>query len=229
MFKQKTGLGERDLHSKVVLDAGVGSGRFADVMVSMGARVIGVDLSDAVEPAQENLQASDCFQAIQANLFELPFPEESFDFIVSIGVLHHTPNTKRAFQNLVKLLKPGGTIAIWVYPNEGDYLIRKRWIPFTRLIPDRWFYEWCRWFVPWINRYQGSILQKYFHRVFPYSDQGLGLENDILDTFDGFSPHYHHIHSPLEVREWFEEESLDEIHQPSDWRTCMRGIKPQHR
>lgn len=224
-FIQKTGFTESDLEGKLVLDGGVGAGRYADVMVAMGARVMGLDLSDAVNSAQSNLAATGTFQAVQADLFNIPFARESFDRIISIGVLHHTPDAKAAFLNLVNYLKPGGEIAIWVYPNEGDYTTRTRWIPFTRHIPDRWFYEWCRWFVPWIEGKRGSWLQKYLRQHFPYSDQGLGRENDILDTFDGYSPYYHSIHSPAEVKTWFEEAGLNNIYEPSSWHTCVRGTK----
>jgi hypothetical protein len=128
---------------------------------------------------------------------------------------------------LVSCLKPGGEIAIWVYPNTREYLLRRRWIPFTSRIPNDMFYAWCRWFVPLMHRHYGSPLQRYVARVFPYSHQGLGLENDILDTFDGYSPRFHGVHSPQEVRGWFEDGRLEAVHAPSDWPTCMRGRKPR--
>ena len=48
-------------------------------------------------------------------MFKLPFAPESFDYIYSIGVLHHTPDCEQAFKGLPRLLKPGGRIAIWLY------------------------------------------------------------------------------------------------------------------
>ena len=45
----------------------------------------------------------------------LPFADGAFDVVYSIGVLHHTPDTKWAFLSLSRLVKPGGRIAIWVY------------------------------------------------------------------------------------------------------------------
>jgi len=56
---------------------------------------------------------------VQAYIMKLPFKDKTFDVIFSIGVLHHTPDTKRAFQCLPKLLRDSGEIAIWVYSNEG--------------------------------------------------------------------------------------------------------------
>lgn len=225
-FVKKTGLVERDLLGKLVLDAGVGAGRYTDVVSRWGADVVGVDLSYAVMAAHQNFSERANVWIAQADIGNLPFKRESFDVIFSIGVLHHTPDTRRYFEKLIPLLRPGGTIAIWVYPREGDYIVRNEWIPFTNKIPPRMFYAWCRWFVPWAQSRLNGPLGGMTRRIFPFSTQGLGLENDILDTFDGYSPKYHGIHSPEEVEEWFQSMGLEKICRPSDWNTCVRGVKP---
>lgn len=226
MFRKKTGFRPQDLQNKLVLDAGIGSGRFTDVMARWGANVVGIDLSYAVEAAHENFQDLDNVLVAQADIGNLPFKPETFDAIVSIGVLHHTPDTKKYFQKLVPYLRHGGTIAIWVYPAEGDFVTRKQWIPFTSRIPDRMFYEWCRWFVPFTHKWQNSLPIQFIYRLFPFSCQGLGLENDILDTFDGYSPRFHGIHTPEEAESWFREAGLVDIRIPGPWKTSMRGIRP---
>lgn len=226
MFIRKTGFMQKDLQGKWVLDAGVGAGRFADVVSRWGANLVGADLSFAVEAAATNFARRDNVFILQADIGSLPFREESFDFIYSIGVLHHTPCTRDYFSKLPRLLKPGGEIAIWVYPNEGEYVTRNAWIPFTAKIPPRWFHRWCEWFVPWVHSTRHRQLAQLIRHYFPFSDQGLGMENDILDTFDGYSPTYHGIHSPGEVRSWFEEAGLEDIHEPGDWKTSMRGRRP---
>lgn len=225
-FVRKTGLTSEQLQGKLVLDAGVGAGRYSDVVSRWGADVVGVDLSYAVEAAQRNFAARPNVFIAQADIGALPFRPASFDAIFSIGVLHHTPDTRRYFLNLVPLLKPGGTIAIWVYPREGDYIIRERWIRFANKIPPRMFYAWCRAFVPWAQNHLANPWVGMIRRVFPFSTQGLGLENDILDTFDGYSPMYHGIHSPEEVESWFREAGLVDITRPSEWNTCVRGRRP---
>src|SRR5581483_11894721 len=127
MFHQKTGLTPGDVRGKLVLDAGIGAGRFADVLARWGANVVGIDLSYAVEAANQNFGEMPNVLVCQADIGRLPFRPGTFDFIVSIGVLHHTPDTRSFFQHLPRYLKPGGEIAIWVYPNEGDYVVRSRW------------------------------------------------------------------------------------------------------
>jgi SAM-dependent methyltransferase len=117
-FLVSTGTRKEDWAGKLVLDAGCGAGRYMDVVARSGAEVVGVDLSLAVEVAQENLGHLPNCHFIQADLFELPFPANTFDFFYSIGVLHHTPSTRRAFIYLVRTLKPNGEAAIWVYPRR---------------------------------------------------------------------------------------------------------------
>jgi SAM-dependent methyltransferase len=225
-FKKKTGFEAKDLQGKLVLDAGVGAGRYADVASRWGADLVGVDLSFAVEASHLNFADRPNVWIAQADIGALPFTPGSFDYIFAIGVLHHTPNTRAYFLKLVPFLKPGGTIAIWVYPREGDYAIRERWIRFVNKIPPQVFYAWCRWFVPWAQARPSDPWVALIRGMFPFSTQGMGVENDILDTFDGYSPRYHWVHSPEEVEAWFQEAGLVDIRRPSDWNTCVRGRRP---
>ena len=73
-----------------------------------------IDLGPAVEVARLNTQARNV-HVVQADLHNPPFALESFDFIYSIGVLHHLPNPEAAFQNLLRFLKPGGEVQIYLY------------------------------------------------------------------------------------------------------------------
>jgi SAM-dependent methyltransferase len=225
-FTQKTALSPAEVEGKLALDAGIGAGRYSEVMSRWGADVVGIDLSYAVEAAHRNLGSLPNVWVAQADIAALPFAPASFDVIFSIGVLHHTPDTRAYFHKLVPLLKPGGVIAIWVYPDEGDYVVRKRWIAYVNKIPPHMYYAWCRWYVPWAQSRQANPWVGLMRRVFPIPNESRGLENDILDTFDGYSPRYHGTHSPDEVKGWFKEAGLEDIRQPSDWwRTCMRGRK----
>jgi len=114
-FIASTGHRPADFEGKAVLEAGCGAGRYMDLLARAGAQVIGVDLSLAIEVAQENLgHLPDC-HFVQGDLMHPPFRMEAFDFIYSIGVLHHTPDTRQAFNGLVPLLRRGGEIAVWVY------------------------------------------------------------------------------------------------------------------
>src|SRR5262249_15041010 len=222
IFQEKTGLTAADVRGKLVLDAGIGAGRFADVLARWGATVVGVDLSYAVEAANVTFGAVPNVLVCQADIGNLPFRPGTFDYIVSIGVLHHTPDTRRYFDCLPRLLKPGGEIAIWVYPNEGEYTTRAKWIAFTSRIPEQWYYSFCKVFVPWAQRHRNSRFVYHLRHLFPFSDEGLGVENDILGTFDGYSPRYHGIHAPQEVTSWFHAAGLTDVRQ-LPWHSAVRG------
>ena len=99
---------------KKVLDAGCGNGRFAYYAAKCGADVWAIDLGPAVEVTRRNTESVNV-HAIQADLHNPPFALESFDFIYSIGVLHHLPDPEVAFRNLLRFLKPGGEVQIYLY------------------------------------------------------------------------------------------------------------------
>ena len=107
--------GAEFFRDKKVLDAGCGNGRFAFYAARYGAEVWAIDLGPAVEVARKNTEPAGVVQVVQADLHRPPFAPESFDFIYSIGVLHHLPDPEEAFQNLLQYLKPGGEIQIYLY------------------------------------------------------------------------------------------------------------------
>lgn len=148
-FRQKTALTPEAVRDRLVLDVGCGMGRFAEVASRWGGRVVAVDLSLAIEAAQANLGGRDNVAIVQADCFQLPFPPESFDVIYSIGVLHHTPDCRAAFRALVPLLKPGGTIAIWVYKHMRSWArVASAYRRVTTRLPHHLLHALCYIAVP---------------------------------------------------------------------------------
>ena len=122
LFRYMGPLDRTFFEGKLGLDAGCGFGRHAYHASQLGAEMVAVDFSQAIESASRNLRELPNVHVAQANLYRLPFRPGTFDFIYSLGVLHHLPDPELAFRILVPLLKPGGTIIIWVYSNT------RRWI-----------------------------------------------------------------------------------------------------
>jgi SAM-dependent methyltransferase len=124
-FFNRTGVTSDDLAGAVVLDAGCGMGRYLRVAAGAGAVVVGLDLSESTRAARElTADLADRVLVLRGDLLRPPLAEGSFDLIYSIGVLDHTPDPRRAFLALARLLKPGGRIAIWVYRKERPILER---------------------------------------------------------------------------------------------------------
>jgi SAM-dependent methyltransferase len=103
------------LGGATVLDGGCGMGRHARQVAAHARRVVAVDFSLAIEEAARNtadLRNVDC---VQADLLALPLADDAFDFVYSLGVLHHLDATDRALAGLVRKLRPGGRLRIYLY------------------------------------------------------------------------------------------------------------------
>ncbi|MGD0696131.1 MAG: methyltransferase domain-containing protein [Terriglobia bacterium] len=232
-FRERTGFTPEELAGKLVLDVGCGMGRFAEVASRWGARVVGIDLSQAVEAAAWNLKERESVTILQADVFSLPFAPESFDFIYSIGVLHHTPDCEKAFISLPPFLKPGGSIAIWLYSGYNKwYRFSDIYRKVTHRMPPRLLHALAHIAVPLYYVHRGlrvvpivgrpvSGLIKY---VLPMSQEP-DADQRVLDTFDWYSPKYQSKHTYEEVFRWFESCRLDSL-RVIDSPISVRGHKP---
>ena len=137
---RRTGFDKKEVKNKLMLDVGQGAGIAMDWFLKYGAEVVGIDLSFAVDAAFKLHGFHPKAHLIQASVFNLPFKEEVFDYIYSIGVLHHTPDCKKAFFQLPRLVKKGGKIAIWLYPWQGLYsALSDFWRFFTTKLPPKFY------------------------------------------------------------------------------------------
>lgn len=101
------------LEGKRVLDVGTGSGRHAREAAELGAEVVAVDLGEAIEVARRNLPPE--VLTVQADAEQLPFEPESFDMVMSIGVLHHLPDPSVALRSIARYVRPGGFLHVYLY------------------------------------------------------------------------------------------------------------------
>ena len=218
-FIESTGFDPAELGDKWILDVGCGMGRFAEVASRWGANVVGIDLSFAADVAAKNLSDRSNVSICQASVFNLPFAEQSFDYIYSIGVLHHTPDCERAFKCLPPLLKPGGKVAIWLYSGYTRwYRMSDLYRRFTTRLSPRLLHALCVTADPlyYVHRglrripEVGSMLSGALAYLLPIN-MNPSREWRLLDTFDWYSPVYQSKHTYEQVFRWFEDCGLEDL------------------
>ena len=228
-FAEKTSFTPADLKGKLVLDVGCGAGRFLDVASRWGANVVGIDLSFAVEASQKNLGDRPNVSVIQADVFRLPFRDATFDIIFSIGVLHHSRDTREAFLQLPRVLKNGGDIAVWLYYYQDKVYNAASdfWRAVMRPFPTSVVYAWC-WLIVtlfsglWARPIMSTRPWGHLRRILP-----VNIHPDrnwrILDTFDWYSPRYQDKDcSPARVLGWCREGGIRDV-QVLEFPTSIRG------
>jgi SAM-dependent methyltransferase len=237
-FLEATGLRDGELAGKTVLDAGCGSGRLTRMIAENGARaVVGVDIIEAVDGAFERSHRMPNVHIIQGNIFQLPLQKRAFDLVWSNGVIHHTPDARRAHESLAQMVTPGGLLYVWVYA--------KRFNPFrfTKDVLD----------VLRVTRLPEAILLR-ISRIFAYVSAGLHtvykgvrrvppfrprsrfgkrsmrrrtVDELTLTWFDALSPAYDSRHTEAEVIGWFERLGYSHIRAIDEPKVGVRGLAPR--
>src|SRR3954447_21739146 len=169
-----------------VLDAGCGAGAFLDVVAPYAERLVGVDLSRSVEPAFASMRAYTNVDVVQGDLAKLPFPDGAFDYVFCIGVLQHTPDPPAIVRSLARVVRPGGTLAVWMYERSRWEALKPRHLVrrYTATLPPEKA-------MPFIERYYraGRPVRRRLRRLpagrmlaklVPLSDLS-GYRGDLVD------------------------------------------------
>lgn len=224
-FQGRIGFPLDQLKGKLVLDAGCGMGRYAEVAAKHGATIVGIDLSYAVESAIRNIGLKKNVHIIQGDIMNPPLKKEAFDFIYSFGVLHHTPDAKAAFGSLARHLKKGGKFSLFVYDSYEKAIVYSSdfWRKITVRMPLRVLYYFCFLSVPLYYLYKLPLIGHLLKAVFVIS---MRPEWRIrwLDTFDWYSPKYQSKHTHAEVFGWFDKAGFKDI-RIFDSGVTMQGTK----
>jgi SAM-dependent methyltransferase/uncharacterized protein YbaR (Trm112 family) len=220
---------------KLVLEVGCGFGRHTYHAAEYGSEIVAFDLSEAVNSAYENTREFPNVHVVQGDLYKLPFKND-FDFVFSIGVLHHLPDPRGGFLNIVKFTKSGSSIFIWVYGREGRWFkvnVVERIREITKRIPHRMLYYLC--FLPAsiyhfglnvpyniLNRYD---LTKNFAERIPAKDYAkFPFRVKVADAFDLLATPINNYYTREELSEWFKEAGLKNVRLISLKGKSWKGI-----
>lgn len=113
------GIGWRD---RDVLEIGLGQGADAEQLIRRGARWSGLDLTqESVDRVRTRLAIRSLPHVAlkQGSALEIPYDDESFDFVFSHGVLHHVPEIRRAQAEIHRVLRPGGLLVAMLYARRS--------------------------------------------------------------------------------------------------------------
>ena len=202
-----------------------------------------IDISLSVEAAYKYTKEIKNVSVSQSSIFKLPYQDEVFDIIYSLGVIHHTPDPKGAFISLVKKLKAGGLIGIYIYNQK----------PFLREIADREIrklttkmsYDECMRFSKQMTKLGKALSQMKKQIKIDQDVELLGIkkgEYDIHELIynyffkcwynpkqdekyadlvnqDWYHPSFASHHTRGEVSSWFREAGVGNINfiQPKGW------------
>ncbi len=120
---------------KLCLDAGCGPGHSAWAMQELGAQCHALDLGfESLTHLRGHLDPGSL--VINATVHNLPFASNSFDFVLCSGVLHHTTDSQKGFQELSRITGPGGILYVTFYGKGGLYSLSLKLGRFTaRFMP----------------------------------------------------------------------------------------------
>lgn len=170
-----------DITGKTLLDAGCGTGWFSKRACEKGAKVVSMDLGEGLL-AQVAKKCDS--ERVVGSILEIPFPDNSFDYVVSSEVIEHTPDPKKAIQELYRVLKPGGVMVLTT-PNKFWYF-SLRIANALNLRPYQGLENWTGWRE--MKRHvqgTGFTIEKMVGvHLFPFV---VSLFNPILNFFHRFN------------------------------------------
>jgi ubiquinone/menaquinone biosynthesis C-methylase UbiE len=163
-----------ELAGKDVLEIGCGTGVHAHLLAQAGARLTAVDLTPtAIELTRKRLDLHGLSADVrEADAERLPFPDASFDFVWSWGVIHHSEHTDAVVREIARVLRPEGRLALMVYHRSSiTYWVQYQLIRgvfglrLLRESPDEI-----------ANRYSDGVIARHYTRA--------GLEDLLAPFFD---------------------------------------------
>jgi len=106
---------------KEVLECGCGGGQHTSFMSPYARSITAVDLNTTGIAIERNKNA-DNVEFLSDDIADMDLGRQ-FDIVIAIGVVHHTDDPDKTVHNLIRHVKPGGKLILWVYSQEGNVLV----------------------------------------------------------------------------------------------------------
>lgn len=129
-----------DLSGCSILEAGCGPGHHTELLASVAQHVTAVDLNTA-SIAESSIGKLPNVEVLERDLASMDLGKQ-YDAVICVGVIHHTDDPDRSFENLFRHCRPGGRMIVWAYSAEGNELVRWFVEPFRKVflrnLPRGW-------------------------------------------------------------------------------------------
>ena len=221
-----------DLKGKMVLEVGSGAGRFTEILLKHGAIVHTLDYSIAVDANGINNGYHENLTLVQADIRLIPFPKASYDYVVCLGVIQHTPNPEESINCLWEMVKPGGQLVIDHYrwnlglvlpPPLGGAESLYRWLilklpmksrfKVVKAITDFWFP--IHWFFRKYSLIQRILVRlspvHFYYSQFELPDRQMYYDWALLDTYDGTTDFYKHYRNESQIEKFLKKIGAKDI------------------
>ena len=223
-------------NNKDILEAGCGAGRFTEIMLKHKGHVYAIDLSSSIDVVKSNCKDHEKLTLAQADIYALPFLSDSFDIVVCLGVIQHTPSPELTIMKLTQYLKPGGLLVIDHYDrnypvNKSRSIIRRFLLnksPGFRLkfchllVFTLWPIHHFAWFLnkkiqksargyrvwKWLFKHSPIVDH---HEYFPELNNQNLYGWSMLDTHDTLTDNYKHLRNCDEIKALLKLNNLEKV------------------
>jgi len=219
-----------DFRDEDVLEAGSGPGIQVRLLAEHAKHVVAVDREAIATTQTQTGDLKGKVEYIQADIGTMDLGKQ-FDVVNCVGVIHHTDDPDKTFDNLVRHTKAGGKIVIWAYAYEGNFFARILVEPFRKLFLQNASHR-VLWFMSYITNLLLYIPIHTIYRLpfkgFPYYEyfgnaRRMSFKRNALNIYDKLNAPQTHFITEGKIRSWFNTGKFEDIHISMYKGTSWRG------
>ncbi|MDH5638841.1 MAG: class I SAM-dependent methyltransferase [Nitrospinota bacterium] len=200
-----------------VLECGCGGGQHTAFMAPFARSVTAVDLN-TITIAEQRCAEYDNVTFLEADIATMDL-KQTYDVVISIGVVHHTDDPDRTIANLTRHVKPGGRLIVWVYSEEGNFLVKNMVEPIRRTFLTRL----SRTALLILSKMVTASLYPVVYTIYllplpflPYfqyfgSFRNLSFGRNVINVFDKLNAPQTDFINRARVERWFGESRFDKV------------------